>query len=322
MAGTLTLSNTNSYTGATTINGPFASSGLTVGSVGALSNGAINFTSGVLNNSVGANFALANPLNLTNSVATFANTVANRTTFTGPITLTGNNQIFGVAAGSTTLFAGVVSGTGSLNLDSGELVLQNANNTYGSATTGTNVGGGNLQVNSSDTVVSGSVTKGPLGVGPVNLTGGVFQNANTGVADFVVNSVNNLSTTQSISSMAGAATIGGPAIGTAAAGGDLNLAGPVNIFGPNNTPHRRQRLQLHDFRPDLRRRHRWPSRASPPLYLPNANPGWTGGITLNGGTVSVGNNNSARLQGLVTYLALDRCSRRCPRGRWPQRHHP
>ena len=90
------------------------------------------------------NFALANPINFTNSVVTLGGT--NRIFFAGPITVTGNNQFnFSTA----TFFSGAVSGpTGSVNVISGTLVMQNPNNTYGG---GTNLGGGNLQVTASDT---------------------------------------------------------------------------------------------------------------------------------------------------------------------------
>src|SRR5439155_1551881 len=142
---------------------------LTVGNISAFGNGAVTLTSGTVNTSTGAPanspfgfFALANPINFTNSVVTFANST-NRFFFVGPITLTGNNQITADAnAFGATAFSGVVGGTGSLNLIGGALVMQNPNNTYSG---GTNLGTGNLVVTASDTFSGGNVTNGPLGTG-------------------------------------------------------------------------------------------------------------------------------------------------------------
>src|SRR5262249_6742201 len=157
-----------------------------------------------------------------NTVATFA---TNSFFFTGPITLTGANSF---TANTSVFLAGVVSGTGSLNLLAGNsLVVQNPNNTYSG---GTNVGGsGQLQVTTSDVLNSnGVLVSGPLGTGPVNLTGGVLQNANTtatsagqnqytGAAITLHNAVNLINANFIIGA------------GNALGGGDINLAGPVNI---------------------------------------------------------------------------------------------
>ena len=110
------------------------------------------------------------PIGQAANAVTLAGT--NRTFFTGPISVTNNNQFINGA--NLAMFAGVVSGTGSINLVSGTLAMLNSSNTYSG---GTNVGGGNLQVNSSDTVnvANGGVTNGPLGTGAVNLTGGIVD---------------------------------------------------------------------------------------------------------------------------------------------------
>src|SRR5262249_36327510 len=168
-SGSTTLTPTNagnSYTGGTTLN----QGTLVLGNISALGNSALTLTGGTLSNGVGNNFALANPVNFTNSVVTLGGT--NRTFLTGPITLTGNVQITVVVP---TFFSGVVTDgatQGTLNLLAGNaLVMQNPNNTYSG---GTNVGGqganAQLQVNSSDVFVSGNIVSGPLGNGPSHLT--------------------------------------------------------------------------------------------------------------------------------------------------------
>ena len=146
----------------------------------------MTLTSGILANGSGsANFAIANPINFNNSVVTLSTT--NRIFFTGPISVTGNNQ-FQVTL--PTFFSGVVSGSGSVNVfaGAGVLVMQNANNTYSG---GTNLGGGALQVNSSDNgTLTSAPTAGPLGTGAINLTGGTFENANPALdAEYAANVV-------------------------------------------------------------------------------------------------------------------------------------
>src|SRR5205814_5180915 len=88
-AGTIALNSANSYTGTTTINANPVTLTLTLGNLSAFSNGSVNFTSGTVGNSVGNNFAVANPFNFNNSVVTLGG--ANRTTLVGPITLTNSN---------------------------------------------------------------------------------------------------------------------------------------------------------------------------------------------------------------------------------------
>ena len=119
-------------------------------------------------------------------MVTFLNSV-DRFFLAGPITLTGNNQITADSnAFGATAFSGVVTGSGSLNLLGGALAMQDPNNTYSG---GTNLGGGNLLVTSSDTGTSGNVTAGPLGTGAINLTGGLFQAAATNVPDLTANAI-------------------------------------------------------------------------------------------------------------------------------------
>ncbi len=227
-SGAITLSAANSYLGSTTVNGT-GSGQLTLGNISALSNSTVTLTSGLVANNVGANFAVANPVNFTNSVVTLG--VGNRTFFVGPIVLTGSNQIL---ISTPTFFSGVVSGTGSLNLVSGNaLVMQNPNNTYsGGTNVGTGASNGQLQVNSSDVFVGGVIVSGPLGTGPVNLMGGVLQNANSSVADYATNSIALHSAFNSINANT---TIGGPGPTTAGRGGDITLAGPVTVTGNTNT---------------------------------------------------------------------------------------
>ena len=171
-AGTISLAAAagNSYSGGTTL----AGGTLSVANASALGNGTLTLIGGTLVNTFGSNFALGNPVVFNNSVVTIGNTT-NGLSLAGPIALTGSNQI--TISTSTTkpvYFSGAVSGTGALSLNGGTLVLQNPNDIYSG---GTNVGGGVLQVDSSDTFSGSAVLNGPLGTGPVNLKGGTFQSA-------------------------------------------------------------------------------------------------------------------------------------------------
>ena len=110
--------------------------------------------------------------------------------------------------------------------------MQNQNNTYSGGTNVTTVGGnGQLQVNTSDVYVNGTLVSGPLGTGPVNLTAGVFQNGNSSgtVSRFEGTAV----TLHNAFNFINANTIIGA--GNAGAGGDINLAGPVTVTGNTNT---------------------------------------------------------------------------------------
>src|SRR5439155_1354621 len=130
-AGAIAINAANNYTGTTTLAGNLTSGSVTVGNISAFGNSAVNFVSGVLANGVGANFVLANPVNFTNSVASFGNS-GNRFFLAGPITLTGNNQIIADAnatVNQATFLSGVVGGTGALTLLGGALMIQNPNNT-------------------------------------------------------------------------------------------------------------------------------------------------------------------------------------------------
>src|SRR5262249_32194230 len=77
-----------------------------------------------------------------------------------------------------------------------------------------------------------SIVSGPLGTGPVNLTGGVLQNANSSIPEYVANSV---TLHNAVTLINANTTIGGPAAPAAGAGGDINLAGPVTLRGASDT---------------------------------------------------------------------------------------
>ena len=296
----ISLNAANNYTGGTWINGAssIAAAGgyVTVGNVSAFGNGPVTLTSGTFGNSIGANFALANQIFFNNSVVNLGN--AQRLFLTGPITLTGNNQI---AVSQPTFFSGVVSGAGSLNLLSGNaLVMQNPNNTY---TGGTNVGGAasidgiaatvaELQVNSSDTVNGSNVTtSGPLGTGALNLTGSsttnsaVLVNANSAIPDYVVNSItlHNAITLTNVN-----ASIGGPAATTAGAGGDINLAGAVTVMGNTNTLTVAPNINF-TISGTVQGAGALTKAGTGAVLLSGPNT-LTGGVTVNAGTVIVGNN--------------------------------
>ena len=292
-AGAITLGAANSYTGTTTLNNlnDATAVSLTITTVSAFSNGPVNFTSGQLANSVGANFALANPFNFNNSVVTLG--VTNRIFLAGPITLTGNNQI---TVTNPTFFSGVVSGPGSLNdIGGNALVMQNPNSTYSG---GTNVGGtANLQFNSSDTVNGNNVTtSGPLGTGAITFaaTAPVFQNGNTGVPDYIANAV---TLHNAINLINTTLVIGGPATTTAGAGGDITLAGTVNVFGTNTLTV----AQSFNFTISgvISGTGSIIKNQTGVVDLTGANTSFSGGVTATLGTVVVGN-NSALGTGVLT----------------------
>ena len=151
----------------------------------------------------------------------------NRTTLTGPITLSGTNTF---SVSSTTYLGRRRQRHRLAEPDAGNaLVLENPNNTYSG---GTNLGStGQLQVNTSDVLnSSGTIVSGPLGVGAINLTTGVFQNGNTssGPSQFQANLITLHNQVNLINANF---TIGG---GNAGAAGDITLAGPVTVTGNQN----------------------------------------------------------------------------------------
>ena len=282
-AGTVTLNAANNYTGATTLNGTAGS--VAVGNVSAFGNGPVTLKSGTLASNIGS-LVLANAFKLNDSVAVVA--ASNRIFFTGPITVSGNNQI---QVSTPAFFSGVVGGTGSINMLSGSaLVMQNANNTYSG---GTNIGGGNVQVNASDTFNAGVIVRGPLGTGPINLTGGVLQNANTGLTDYAVNSItlhNNIMLANANT------TIGGPAAsttGNAGGGGDILLAGQVTVLGNNNTVSVVPGINFTIAGP-VQFNGALTKANTGPMLLSSAN-SLAGGVNVTGGSLIVGNDSrSAR----------------------------
>ncbi|HVZ62967.1 MAG TPA: autotransporter-associated beta strand repeat-containing protein, partial [Lacunisphaera sp.] len=216
--GTLTLSRTNSYTGATTVNGGTlslastgalgSSSGTTVASGATLD---VGFSSGTLGNTSaitlnGAGVGSAGALTFSGTTATLNNA----------ITLAGNSTIGG--SGSGTL-AGIVSGGFALTkAGSGTLTLSGAN-TYTGATT----------VTSGTLNLSGSLASSSVSVG----NGAVYQL--TGVSSSVPVTLNNGATLRGsgTATQSGSVTLSGAAqtIDTFAAADALTVSGAVADAG-------------------------------------------------------------------------------------------
>ncbi len=164
--GALTLSGTNTYTGATTINGGILRAGV---------NNALSTTTAVtLANTAGAGLDLNNFDQTIGSLAGGGTTGGNVTLGSG--TLTAGNS-------SSTTYAGIISGTGGLiKKGTGTLTLTGANTYSG----GTTVSAGNLQGDS--TSIQGNITnnarvifnQGAEGVysGDMTGTGGITKAGN------------------------------------------------------------------------------------------------------------------------------------------------
>ena len=111
----------------------------------------------------------------------------------GATTLSGTGSVNLTVNNATTL-SGVISGSTSNPLviaGIGTLTLNNANSTYAGGTTLNAISGGvpvgTLAIGSSSVVTGGVLTNGPVGVGPLTLTGGILQT--TGGAQTLANPV-------------------------------------------------------------------------------------------------------------------------------------
>ena len=107
----------------------------------------------------------------------------NDTAVTGNVTVAGTVAPAVFVVNNSTLpytFSGdgnIAGGVSLIKQGTGMLAMNMANNTY---TGGTNLGGGVLQIGASSTVSGGTLVAGPLGTGPLNISGGTLQDGGAG----------------------------------------------------------------------------------------------------------------------------------------------
>jgi fibronectin-binding autotransporter adhesin len=176
--GSLTLANTNAFTGPITLN----EGSLVVGSDGALGNGSLLFNNaGGVIRALDANSKTANNAILLATNSTFGSTTTGNLLFTGAVDFGGFNKTISIQ-NQQTEFGGVVSsiGTGMLTkLGAGNLVMS-APNTYTGATV---VAEGALTLTGNRTANAGGITVGNSSTqATLNIANGNF----TVTGDFVV----------------------------------------------------------------------------------------------------------------------------------------
>ncbi len=260
-AGSLVLSNANTYTGATTVNSGI----LQIQNSQALGLGDGTSTSGTTVNSggelqVNGTFTIANEwlsLNGTGVSGSGAlNALSGTATFEGPITLagpatvstnsgatlalgdttlstthpaiTGSSTLTTIGGGTTTIVDAINTGVGGLTVSSGTTVLNNptANpSTYGGATT---VTGGNLQV-------------GVLGIGSTGTGGGTPGAVNVGGTSLAP------ATLSGTGQVIGAATISSGSTVSVVAPGDTGGTGIGTLYLPG---HHESEFGFGDYAPN------------------------------------------------------------------------
>jgi autotransporter-associated beta strand protein len=164
--GTLTLSNANTYTGATTL---ASGATLVVGNTNALQNSTLNFTNGTLNFTSTTTAATFGGLQGTN---TAQNLALSNTAGAVALTVGGNN--------STTTYAGKLSGTGSVTKSGmGTLTLTGAN-TYTGATS---VSGGVLVIGAGGAINGTTASVSDTGGGIVVSGGSLTASTASGIGN-------------------------------------------------------------------------------------------------------------------------------------------
>jgi autotransporter-associated beta strand protein len=170
-AGTLTLTNANSYSGGTTLN----TGTLVIGNTAAAGSGTITQTDGTSLLTFDTTGTIANAMSI-------YNVSANKTvTLSGGITV--NNAVFDVASGETLTISNTINGTGGVTKDGTGTLVLSGNNTYSAPTVinsgtlnatsagalGSNntvqVNGGTLLVTADDAINGKNIELGGSGIG-------------------------------------------------------------------------------------------------------------------------------------------------------------
>ncbi len=281
-----------SVLGSNTATGSTFSGGMTVAG-GTLEIGASSTVGGFL----GSNFLAAGPVGtgtLTLSGGTLESDGGNYT-LNNAVNLSGNITMTGLSGGTLTfdpniLFVGVgltgdttltvnnstsitdqIFGGHSLSLaaaNAGTLYLGNANNNY---TGGTNVAGGTLSFNFSTFISGGNISSGPLGTGPLMLSGGtLLQN---GGGSTLANAVN---FNGSVTISGGPLTFDPTGLQTATA---ATLLGDATLTVNNTTAIKNAIGGSHSLT--------LAAGSTGTLYLANPANNFSGGVNLQGGTLEL-----------------------------------
>ena len=221
--GTLTLSGTNTYTGATTIN----AGTLIAASSGALPVVVVGTT--VIETAVKVNTGAT--LQVADGVAADIGSLADGNAGGGSVVI-GTSSLLTIGAGSpaTTTFSGTITGPGSLELDGGSLTLTGAGNNIGGDLDLCACDIGGLTINGGSLVVGGStsVEDGTLAV----TNGGTLRTGDLLGSGIVISGAGSTVTAT------GTTSIGafGPGTLTISGGGVLNSQGPTEIDSFAGTP--------------------------------------------------------------------------------------